>query len=240
MTQINTLIIDDEADAGLLLQNLLNDFSVIKTKQVFTDALKALDAVIMEQPRVIFLDVEMPEITGIEFLKQLSKYSPNTKVVLVTAYKQYALDAIQNNAFDFITKPIDKNELRRVVHKIIAALKRESTETIPETNQRILLKTTEGHHYVSVDTVLFLEADGNYTNLILRNGKKLLSSVNLGRIIDEFPKEQFIRISRKHIINKNYLTFMNFNKRYCIVSNIGDEHKLDVSVKLKDLRVDLS
>ena len=240
MAQINTFIIDDEADAGLLLQNLLNDFSAINIKQVFTDALKALDAVIMEQPRVIFLDVEMPEITGIEFLKQLSKYSPHTKVIFVTAYKQYAIDAIQNNAFDFITKPIAKEELRRVVHKIIATINTESNETVNETNQRILLKTIEGHHYVSVNSVLYLEADGNYTNLILKDNKKLLSSVNLGRIIDEFPKEQFIRISRKHIINKNYLTFMNFCKRYCIVSNNGDEHKLDVSVKLKDLRVELS
>ncbi len=239
MTQINTLIIDDEADAGLLLQNLLDDFSAIIIKQVFTDALKALDAVILEQPEVIFLDVEMPEITGIEFLKQLNKFAPHTKVVFVTAYKQYALEAIQNEAFDFITKPIAKDELRRVAHKIVATIKKERKETAQETNQRILLKTIEGHHYVSVDSVLYLEADGNYTNLILKDGKKLLSSVNLGRIIEEFPKELFVRISRKHVVNKNYLTFMNFCKRYCIVSNNGNEHKLDVSVKLKDLRAEL-
>ena len=87
---------------------------------------------------------------------------------------------------------------------------------------------------------MYLEADGNYTNLILKDGKKLLSSVNLGRIFERLPRMLFVRISRKHIINKNYLTFMNSCKRYCIVSNNGDEHKLDVSVKLKDLRVELS
>jgi len=239
MTHINTFIIDDEPDAGQLLENLLGGFAAINIKHVFTDALKALDSVIMEQPQVLFLDVEMPEMSGMEFLQQVNKFSPGTQVVFVTAHKQYALKAIQNNAFDFITKPIAKDELRRVVHKIIASITGEKENPTKEPNQRILLKTMEGHHYVSADNVLYLEADGNYTNLILKDGKRLLSSVNLGRIFEEFPQEQFVRISRKHIVNKSYLTFMDFCKKYCLVANNGKEHKLEVSVKIKDLRREL-
>jgi two-component system LytT family response regulator len=240
MGSINAFIIDDESDAGRLLQNLLNDFPTITVKHVFTDALKALDTVIMEQPQVLFLDIEMPEITGLEFLQQVNKFLPNTKVVFVTAYKQYALEALQNNAFDFICKPIAKADLRRVVYKLIAEFKEDKTELTRIDKQRVLLKTTEGHHYIATENVLYMEADSNYTNLILRDDKKLLSSINLGRIHDEFPVDLFVRISRKHVVNKKYLTFMNFCKRYCVVADNGEEHRLEVSVKLKDLRKQLS
>ncbi len=239
MTPIAAIIIDDEPDAGQLLKNLLEDFSAINVNHVFTDALKALDAVIMELTPVVFLDIEMPEITGIEFIKQLNKFSPNTKVVFVTAFKSYALEAIQNSAFDFITKPVAKEDLRRVVYKITAALQNNIEPKTRENNQRLLLKTTEGHHYISSDELLYLEADGNYTNLILKDDKKLLSSVNLGRIYEQIPQDQFVRISRKHIINKNYLKFMNFCKKYCLVAFNSNEHRLEVSVKMKDLREEL-
>ena len=239
MTPIAATIIDDEPDAGQLLKNLLNDFSAVQVKHVFTDAFKALDVVIMEQTPLIFLDVEMPEITGIEFIKQLHKFSPGTKVVFVTAFKSYALEAIQNSAFDFITKPVAKEDLRRVVYKIAAASQTNIEPKTIENNSRLLLKTTEGHHYVSTDDIVLLEADGNYTSLMLKDEKRLLSSINLGRIFEQIPNEQFIRISRKHIINKKYLTFMNFCKKYCLVANNGNEYRLEVSVKMKDLREEL-
>lgn len=240
MPHINTFIIDDEPDAGQLLQNLLKDFPAIQIKQVFTDALEALDAVILEQPPVVFADIEMPELSGLEFLEQINKFSPHTKVVFVTAYKAYALEALQNNAFDFICKPVAKDELRRVVYKIVSAINETKEETSKAAKQRVLLKTVEGHHYVAVNDVLYLEADSNYTKLVLKDGKKLMSSVNLGKIHEQFPQETFVRISRKHIININYLSFMNFCKRYCLVSNNGEEHKLEVSVKMKDLKKELS
>ena len=239
MPQYNTFIIDDEPDAGHLLQNLLKEFPVINVKYVFTDSLQALDAVIMEQPPVVFADIEMPELSGLEFLEQVNKFSPQTKVVFVTAYEKYALEALQNNAFDFLCKPIAKAELRRVVYKIAAGCKAEKTVPPKEHIQRVLLKTTEGHHFVALDNILYLEAESNYTHLVLKDGKKLLSSVNLGRIYEQFPSEKFVRISRKHIVNKNYLSFMNFCKRYCLVIHNGEEHKLEVSVKMKDLKPEL-
>lgn len=240
MPNYNTFVIDEEPDAGQLLNNLLKEFSAINVKQVFTDSLQALDAVIMHQPPVIFLDIEMPEITGLEFLEQVNKFSPLTKVVFVTAYKNYALEALQNDAFDFICKPIAKTELRRVVHKLVASLNNTKREPTSNKQQRILLKTMEGHHYIDSNEVLYLEADSNYTNLILKNEKKLLSSINLGKVHELFPEEDFVRISRKHVINKKYLSFMNFCKRYCIVSNDGEEHRLEVSVKMRDLKRELS
>lgn len=234
MAYMEAFIIDDEKDAGLLLQNLLAEFSPVTIKGVFTDALIALDRAVTEHPDVAFLDITMPEITGMEFLQQLSKFSPQTKVVFVSAYKNYALEALQNGAFDFIPKPVGKDDLRRVVHKLVAAGK--SYDRQEEAGNHLLLKTNEGHHYVATEKILFLEAEGNYTHLVLTGDKKLFSGVNLGRIYEQLPLNQFVRISRKHIINKNYLTFMNFCKKQCTVSAKGKEYQLEVSVKLKDLK----
>lgn len=235
MTPLKAFIVDDEADACHLLQNLLNDFPLIGVAHTFTDALQALDTAIMESPDIIFLDIGMPEITGLEFLKQLNSYSPGTLVVFVSAHKEQALEALQNNAFDFIPKPADKNELRRVVHKITVARYRQKAKHRDRTN-RVLLKTSEGHHYISVEDVLFLEADGNYTTIFLKNNKNLVSGINIGRLSEQFPTEHFVRISRKHLINKNYLKFMNFCKKQCMVSANGKEYQLEVSVKLKEIK----
>ncbi len=84
MIHINTFIIDDEPDAGQLLDNLLKDFAAINVTHVFTDALIALDAAIMEKPQLLFLDIEMPEMSGMEFLKQVNKFSSGTQVIFVT------------------------------------------------------------------------------------------------------------------------------------------------------------
>ncbi|WP_163324833.1 LytR/AlgR family response regulator transcription factor [Draconibacterium mangrovi] len=240
MSIYSTFIIDDEPDAGRLLENLLISHPAIHVIKTFTDAYEALDALMIEQPSIVFCDIEMPEISGIELLEQVNKYVPQTKVVFVTAYKDYALEALQNNAFDFICKPIDKSDLRRVVHKLMAAFQLQQPANETEDNRRILLKTTEGHHYVAIDEVLYLEADSNYTYLVLKDGRKLLSSINLGKIHALFAEADFIRISRKHVINKQYLSFMNFCKKYCIVSNNGEEYQLEVSVRMKDLKQELS
>ncbi len=238
MPDLSTIIIDDEPDAGKLLQNLLKNYPAINVKHLLTDSEQALNTVVTEQPAVVFADIEMPKMTGLVFLQQVNLYSPLTKVVFVTAYKDHALEALQNDAFDFICKPIDKNDLQRVVYKLITSSGWNEKQS--GNKKQILLKTAEGYHYIYPENILFLEADANYTKLWLTDGKKLLSSMNLGRIQNELLPEQFVRISRKHVINKNYLSFINFNKRYCIVSTNEVDHKLEISSKMKDLKQELS
>jgi len=239
MPNFHALIIDDEPDAGQLLQNLLSDFPVISVQNIFTDALKALTEVIMQQVPLVFADIEMPELSGLELLKQVNLYSPKTKVVFVTAYENYALNALQNDAFDFLCKPVSKEELRRVVLKFMAAQNNGATYLL-NTPGRVLVKTSEGHHYITIEDILYLEADSNYTNLLLKNGKTLLLSLNLGKIHGQLPENDFVRISRKHVINKNYLTFMNFHKHYCLLTCNETEYQLEVSLKMKDLKDELN
>jgi len=231
-------IVDDEPDACRLLQNLLSEYTAIRVQRTFTSGLKALDAVTLKMPDVIFLDIDMPEITGMEFLKQIHTIRPSAKVVFVSAYPEYALEAIQNSAFDFIVKPIAKANLRRVVHKIIAS-KKNLPQPGSGNHHHLLLKTTEGHHYIKDDDVLFLEAESNYTKIFLKNKETLLSGINLGRLSQKLPKESFVRISRKHIINKNYLKFLDFCKKQCTVSANGKMYKLKVHFKLKEIKAQL-
>jgi DNA-binding LytR/AlgR family response regulator len=239
MTPITAFIVDDEPDAGLLLKKLLNDFSWFEVKQVFTEANQALDALIYEKPDVLFLDIEMPELSGMQMQEQIKTYSPETKVVFVSAYKNYALEALQNSAFDFICKPVSKSEIQRVARKLLAASNRNTVSDLPESQKPVLLKTTEGHHYLNQENILFLEADGNYTYIHLNDDRKLLSSQNLGRIKDQLSPNQFLRINRKHVINKNYLSFVNFCKKYCLISVNSSEYKLEISTKMKDFKKEL-
>lgn len=236
MTYLKTFIVDDEPDACRLLQNLLHVFDSLLVTRTFNESLKALDVALAEKPDVIFLDIDMPELNGIEFLKQLNNHSPKSRVVFVSAYGNYALDAIQNCAYDFITKPVCKQELRRVVHRLVA-----DDNSSYDVSQRdcVLLKTSEGYHYLTAENVLFFEAEGNYTKIYMQDESILFSSINMGRIFEQFPQQLFLRISRKHIVNKNYLTFLNFSKKECTLSVNKREHKLEVSLKLKDIKAQL-
>ncbi len=236
MTQLNVFIADDEPDACRLLESLLNAYDKIQVKRIFTEPFKALEAALAEQPDVIFLDIDMPELNGIEFLKQLNSHSPGTKVVFVSGHRKYALEAIQNYAFDFITKPVDRQELRRVVNRLLTGARAAQSEGDQE---NVLLKTSEGYHYITAEHVLYMEAEGNYTRIFLNDESVLFSSINIGSLFKQFPQTQFLRISRKHIVNKKYLTFLNFNKRQCTLSFNGKEYQLEVSLKLKDIKAQL-
>ncbi len=239
MGPLNVIIIDDETDAGNLLGNLLSEFQTLKVRHIYVDPYKALESVILEQPDVVFSDVEMPRINGIEFLKHVNELSPKTKVVFTTAFETYAIEAIHNDAFDFICKPIAKNELTNVVRKILATVIKEEIKSNEAKDNRVLLKTSEGYHYVSANNVIYIEADGSYSTIILDENRRLLASMNLGRIQEHLPRNEFIRISRKHIINKAYLTFINFTKGHCIVSNNDNEYSLEVNMRMKDIKQEL-
>ena len=239
MCTLKTFIIDDESDAAKLLENLLDDIKNIEVEKVFLDAEEALHAVLIEKPYAVFADIEMPQIDGIEFLKTINEYSPSTKVIFVTAYQHYALKAIQENAFDFLCKPIIKGELQRVVYKLLSVFGDER-KLLKNENDRILMKTQEGYHYINLNDILYFEADGNYTVLKLIGGTEFIASTNIGKMYDTLSNDIFIRISRKHLINKRYLAFMNFNKHYCVLQHNGLSVQLSISVKMKELKEILS
>lgn len=227
-----TIIVDDEPNAAHLLQSILSAFPVFGNISIFTNATEAFTAIIEQKPRYLFLDVQMPEITGLQLAEKIKPHSPNTKVIYVTAYDKYALEALRQNAFDYLLKPVIKSELIRIVDKLLS----EIPEKTAELNNHLLVHSQEGIYQVMVEDIVFLEADGSYTKVVLKNGKHILATINLGKILSSLSLDQFIRISRKHLVNREYTTFYHSKDKFIRLETPGKEYQLEVTIKVHDLK----
>lgn len=230
---LKTIIVDDEPIAAQLLQKLLEPFPMFGNILVYNNAPEAFVKIVELQPEFLFLDIQMPEITGLQVAEKIKPHTPDTKIIFVTAYDQFALEALRQNAFDYLLKPVDKAELVRLVDKLLIISKKE---TRPQSNNHVLLNSFQGIYQVKVDEIVYLEADGSYTSIVLKNGKRILATFNLGKILNLLSEGQFIRISRKHLINREYTVFYHAKEKYVRLETPEKDYQLEVTIKVHDLR----
>lgn len=214
MKIIPAIIIDDEVSNVQLLKKMLEyncpSVEIIATE---TDARKAIAVLEELQPRLVFLDVEMPHLNGFDILKKLEPLE--FEVIFVTAYSQYAIEAFEHHAAGYVTKPINAQKLAAAVQ---AALKRIEEKTVNKTlfslldqNHRatqpdkIPLSTGNGLIFVKLSDIIYCESSGNYTHFYLQDGRKNIVSRQLGDYEKLLPESNFIRIHDKYIINLAYI-----------------------------------
>lgn len=219
---MNALIIDDEPLPAKYLQELLaQNCPEVKSVKIINDPIVGLELVKNEVFDIIFLDVEMPKMTGIEFMKHASILE-ETSVIYTTAYEEYALDAYKVDALYYLVKPIDPDELKRAIGKVIKfqnSIIKANSEEITDT--RIKLFDGEVYRVIDHHEIIRLEADGSYTKVILIN-ESLLVTKRLGEIIKELKSGHFIRCHNSHVVNIEKIKSINKSKS-SIILNEGTE-----------------
>ena len=228
-----TIIVDDEAHAAQLLQKLLEPFPLFGNISVITNSSVAFTEIVGQQPRFLFLDIEMPGMNGIQLAEKLKQLAPQTKVIYVTAFEQYALEALRQNAFDYLLKPVDRAELARVVEKLLT-----NSEPKPVNGHRkhLLVRSNEGIYQVAEDDIIYLEADCSYTTLVLNSQPNILCSSNMGKILPLLTENRFIRISRKHVVNRSYISFYHAREKFLLLKTPEKNYRLKVMLKVHDLK----
>jgi two-component system LytT family response regulator len=165
------------------------------------------------QPQLIFLDVEMPGLTGFEMLEALAEI--NFDIIFTTAFDQYAIRAIKFGALDYLVKPIDKDELLEAINKFLNRTQRDSLKQlnallthIRKSNdlsfQKIALPTLHGYELVPLNNIMFCESSSNYTDIRLNNGQHLLISRTLKDIEDLLDMQPFFRVHNSYVVNLQY------------------------------------
>ncbi len=200
---MKALIIDDEIKARILLNTILNEYCDDVKVVGFSESVdEALILIQNLNPDIVFLDIELKGETGFDLLDKLDhKY--NFKLIFVTAYKEYAIDAIKSRAFDYILKPIQIDELIKTIEKVKYELIKA-----PEISE--VKKTTlyvKGDSYIiEQKNIIYIEADGRYSNIhISKENKCFLQTKNIGLFESELDSELFIRVHKSYLINKNYI-----------------------------------
>jgi len=200
MSTINTIIIDDEPKAIEVLQRYANDTDIIEVKNSFRDPVKAVDYLQNNKIDLIFLDINMPKLNGIEFLNVLDQ---KPKVIFTTAYSEYALESYDYNTVDYLLKPIDFKRFLKAVTKAKKMMssepKKEVARQETETDKIIYIKSGPQLHKIRVDEILYLEKDGNYLTFYTTD-KKILSRQNMKDIFEILSPTEFIRVHKSYVV----------------------------------------
>ncbi len=213
MTKSTCLIIDDEKLARDLLREYLESMEGIELLDECSKGSEAIEKINKLKPDLIFLDVQMPGMTGFEVLDEID-HEPY--VIFITAYDQYAIRAFEKNAVDYLLKPLDEERFRQAVTR---ALKRKKMEegglenllgSLRQVNHKgtydshIFVQKSEKLFNLPVEEIVYLEASGDYTIISAKNDQ-FVSSSGIGKLEELMNPDIFIRVHRSTIINVNYL-----------------------------------
>ena len=239
---IRTIIIDDEQHCiKALLNDLQKNCPAVDVLQSCTSAKEGMMAIKKFNPDLIFLDVEMPWMNGFEMLEVLGEIT--FSIIFTTAHDEFAAKAFRISAIDYLLKPIDANDLKQAVQKVEKRMEEGSSlqhignllRNIqkPTSEQRVALPQREGYEFVDVSSIIYCQADGSYTKIILEGKKPMLVSKAIGDIEELLPPEIFQRIHHSTLANISYISqFLRTDGGFVVLKN-GE--KLSVSKGKKDL-----
>ena len=207
---ITALIVDDEKNSCETLQFLLTDccpdVSVVKYCQTIDEAVKAVE---LHHPDVVFLDINMKGENGFDLLERVKTI--DFEIIFTTAFSEYAIKAFKFSAIDYLLKPIDVDELRAAVERVIKRKKAEAPTRYEYLRQnlkmsdgqhfKLALPTSEGLTFIKISDIIYCEADSNYTTFFLTDGKKIIVSHTLKEYEEILSDYRFFRIHHSYLVN---------------------------------------
>lgn len=203
---LNVIIIDDETKAIKSLSWELNNFCEdVKVLATFTDAEEALQFLKKNKVDAVFLDIQMPKMDGFQFLDQVKKR--DFSVIFTTAYNEFAIEAIKKNALDYLTKPIDTDDLIEAIEKIKVyknnLLTRDALEEslLANLDQRIKISVDGKLLFLDAMEIIYCESDGNYTSIYLEDNQKIFVTKKLKEVQELLPTSCFFRVHNSYIVN---------------------------------------
>lgn len=227
---MNCIIVDDEPLAREAMMLLINESECLQLIGSFNNATTASSFMEKQAVDLIFLDIQMPGITGIEFARTISK---KTLVIFTTAYAEYALDSYEVDAIDYLIKPIEPERFRKAVEKALAyhdllfKEEKEAIETVTS-EEYFFVKAERRYFKVNFSDILFIEGLKDYVILQL-NEQRIITRMSLKTVSDLLPKHSFLRVNKSYIINTSHINSFDNNdiviKSYEIA--IGNSYRDD-------------
>ncbi len=251
MSKLKAIIVDDEVHARRILHNMLaTGFPEV---EVLRECAKVPEAVLEIKnlnPDLVFLDIEMPEFSGLDLFRFFDEV--NFEVVFVTAYSEYAVNAFELSAVDYLLKPLQAEKLADAIRKTKEKLNGKSMHQrlkLLEQNMhaddfsRIALPVSDGVIFVELNEIVAVEADGAYSYVLLGNGSKVLVSRKI-KFFEDFlsKRKNFFRIHRSHIVNLNFVSKYNrFESLITLIDNnifaVSKERKKDFEKSFSEIRI---
>ncbi len=192
---LTCIIVDDEPLAVKLLESFVAKTPELELLSSFTDSVEAINAIREQKPQLLFLDIQMPDLNGMELAHMLPE---ETKVIFTTAFKEYAYESYEVSAVDFLLKPIRYNKFIAAVEKV----KERSFHHIPNENpSTIFLKVDGEFRQVSIDKILYISGLKDYVMFYLEGERKpLITHLTMKSVEEMLPSAKFMRVHRSYIV----------------------------------------
>jgi two-component system LytT family response regulator len=201
------IAIDDEPKALEVIERYCQKIRLASLKATFREPLKAIEFLNREKVDLIFLDINMPDISGMQLLQTLS---PRPLIIFTTAYSQFAVESYEQNALDYLLKPITFERFLMAINKAAAALSSRNTTGMDE-DAAVFIKSGPQTHRVKVSEILYLEKDGNYITVHLKDGNILIRE-NMGDIFDLVPAADFIRVHKSYVVGIRHISMIEVHQ----------------------------
>jgi len=205
---ITCIAVDDEPMALDVIEHYCNKSRLVELKAVFREPVKAIEYLGREKIDLIFLDINMPDISGLQLVQTLS---PKPLIIFTTAYSHYAVESYNLNATDYLLKPITFERFLAAVNKAAATLATKAATITTDDSAAIIIKSGAQTYQVKVKDILYLEKDGNYITVHLKD-RNILIRENMGDIFDLVPPADFIRVHKSFVVAVKHITMIEVHQ----------------------------
>ena len=223
----NYIIVEDNVGSLQNLQTAMKQHQNFKEAGVAHTVSKGISLALSAKPHIIFLDVELGEEKGFDLIKEIRQFTSEMPfIIMTTDFDKYAKKAVNSDVLYFLDKPIDPDEL------IIALNKFE--KRFLELQNHITVKNSEGHHFMQLDDIQYLQSDSSYCK-IFRINNPLMHIAKTMKEIESILPPQFIRIHKSYIVNSKCVTMLNTTKKIIRIATENSDSDLEIELPIGDL-----
>ena len=208
---IRCIAIDDEPLARLKIAGYIDKTPFLEKVAICESAMEAMEVMQKEKVNLMFVDINMPDINGMDFVKSMSE---KPGIIFTTAYSEYAIDGFKVDAIDYLLKPFDYSDFLRAALKAQKLLEKVTTSNtdFQLTDHKLFIKSDHKIVKVNLAEITYIEGMREYVRIHLINGEPLMTLMGMNKMEEALPKNQFMRVHRSFIVNLNAVTTVERNR----------------------------
>ena len=207
MSRCKCIIVEDEPLAQNVLKKYITDHPSLELVGTCTDALEAQVILNKQDVQLIFLDINLPKLSGINFIKTLLQ-SP--MIIFTTAYPEFAVEGFELNAVDYLLKPFSFERFLKAVNKVLEKLNNPTIGKKEEKDSFIFFRSDKKIHKIDLESILYIEAIGDYMKVITDVGQLVINET-MKNLQEELPAGSFIRVHKSFIISRSKIKYIEGN-----------------------------
>jgi DNA-binding LytR/AlgR family response regulator len=202
MEKYKCFIVDDEPLAINVIEQHLAKFTQFEVCGTSTDPLEVLIQIKLAQPDLLFLDIEMPEISGLDLIASIQQ---KPEIIITTAYREYAVEGFELNVLDYLVKPIPFKRFIKAIDKFLEQKLHQQMVPVEEVPSHIYVKADRKTIRILLDEILYVEGVKDYVKIVLVD-RKVLTKVSIGHFFKALPHHQFVQVHKSFVVAKNKIT----------------------------------